>query len=102
MTVYCVNVWVTPGKEADFIAATEANHLETRKEPGNVRFDLLQSQDSPSDFFLYEVYKDDQAVAAHKETAHYKIWRETVEPWMAQKRQGRKYLSCVPQGEKLW
>jgi quinol monooxygenase YgiN len=31
---------------------------------------------------LYEVYRDEEAAAAHKETEHYKKWRETVAPMM--------------------
>ncbi|MDA3850973.1 MAG: antibiotic biosynthesis monooxygenase [Spirochaetaceae bacterium] len=102
MTVYVVQIWVKTGHEADFIKACEKNHLETRKEPGNLRFDLLQSQENPGIFTLYEVYRNDDAVLAHKETQHYALWRETVEPWMAKKRQGNKFSSCLPRDESHW
>ena len=53
-----------------------------------MRFDVLQSNDDPTYFTLYEVYESPEAAKAHKETEHYKKWRETVEPYMACKRVG--------------
>ena len=91
MVAYCVEVYVKPGHEEDFIKASEENHKGTLKEPGNIRWDLGRSKDSKSLFFIYEVYKDDVSVVAHKETDHYLKWRETVEPWMAKKRFGRMF-----------
>lgn len=91
MVVYCVEVYVKAGCEDDFIKATEQNHLSTVKEPGNIRFDLSKSEDTEGLFFLYEVYKDSEAVKAHKETAHYLNWRKTVEPWMEKSRYGRMF-----------
>ena len=96
MIVYCVEVYVKTGFEEDFIKATEENHLNTLKEPGNIRFDLSKSADTEGLFFLYEVYSDEDAVKAHKETSHYLKWRETVEPWMEKKRYGRMFNSVFP------
>lgn len=68
---------------SDFRIITEYNHENSRKEPGNVRFDVLHDNNDPNKFVLYEVYKDADAAAAHKETEHYKKWRDTVAPMMA-------------------
>lgn len=62
------------------------NHECSRKEPGNVRFDLLQDNNDPTKFVLFEVYVDAAAAAAHKETEHYNKWREEVAPYMASPR----------------
>ena len=91
MVIYCVEVYVKKGHEKDFAEATEANHVNTVRESGNVRFDLSQSEDTEGLFFLYEVYKDEDAVKAHKQTEHYLRWRDTVEPWMEKKRYGRMF-----------
>ena len=91
MVAYCVEVYVKKGYEDDFIKATEDNHLGTVKEPGNIRWDLCRSKDTDGLFFLYEVYTDEDAVAAHKQTKHYLQWRDTVEPWMEKKRYGRMF-----------
>jgi len=102
MLVYAVDVFVVSGHEDDFLKAIEENHLATRKEEGNIRFDVSQSQDDSSQFFLYEVYKDEAAVKAHKETSHYLKWRETVAPWMAKPRQGRCLDPHFPQDGSQW
>ena len=50
-----------------------------RDEPGCFRFDILQDKSLPTRFYLYEVYRDEEAFQAHLETPHYKLWRDTVE-----------------------
>jgi autoinducer 2-degrading protein len=94
MLAYCVDIWVVEGFEKEFIQATLENRVGTRLEQGNIRFDLIQSKEEGGKFFLFEVYENEEAVLAHKETKHYLKWRETVEPWMAQKRKGHKYEPC--------
>ena len=86
MIATLVFVNVVPGQEDAFAAITAYNHENSRKEPGNVRFDVLHDRKDPSRFVLYEVYRDEEAAAAHKETEHYKKWRETVAPMMAEPR----------------
>jgi (4S)-4-hydroxy-5-phosphonooxypentane-2,3-dione isomerase len=98
MHVTLVNVLVVPAHIEDFIAATRINHNASILEPGNRRFDVLQSPENPGQFILYEAYVSAEAAAAHKETAHYLAWRETVEAWMAQPRQGIRYHGLLPQG----
>lgn len=96
MFVVCVSIQVKPGTEAQFLAATRANHAATRSEPDNVRFDVLQQADSPVHFFLYEVYRSPAAFAAHQQTPHYLAWREAVAPLMAEPRRGLKHHSLLP------
>lgn len=102
MLVYCVEVHVIPGKEEDFKAACLKNHQETRKESGNIRFDVLQQTEDSCRFFLYEAYSSEDSVKAHKETSHYLEWRETVAPWMAEPRKGISHHVCVPQDLSKW
>ena len=102
MIVYRVNVRVTKEHIGDFIAATVENHEHTRMDPGNLRFDVLQSADDPGLFMLYEVYTEEDAVAAHKATAHYLKWRDTVADWMAAPREGAKFDSVRPLDEREW
>ena len=102
MIVYSVSVLVKPGFEHDFIKATKINHKKTRLETENVRFDVLQNDDNPCLFELYEVYRSSEAVEAHKETRHYKNWRETVAPWMDRERKGLKFTPLYPASEDEW
>jgi autoinducer 2-degrading protein len=96
MTVTFVHVQVKPDFIESFIEATRENHEQSVKEPGNFRFDILQDAVDPGKFILYEAYEHQEAVAAHKETAHYKKWRDTVEPWMAKPREAVKYTLLFP------
>ena len=86
MIANLVSVHVKPEYIEQFKEITTYNHNNTRKEPGNVRFDVLQDQNDPTKFMLYEVFADEDAVAAHKATEHYHIWKETVAPYMASPR----------------
>jgi autoinducer 2-degrading protein len=97
MHVTLVHVRVKPERVADFIMATKANHEASVAEPGNRRFDVLQSPDDPTAFVLYEAYGSPADAAAHKETAHYKVWRETVADWMAEPRRGVPYRGLFPE-----
>jgi autoinducer 2-degrading protein len=96
MFVTIVHVKVKPGHVEDFIEATARNHHLSVNEPGNVRFDVLQKAEDPTEFALYEAYEDQKASAAHKETAHYLEWRDTVARWMALPREGVKYHGLLP------
>jgi len=96
MYVVCVTVRVISEKVELFLQATLENARQSRQEPGNVRFDVLQAEAEPSQFFLYEVYRAKDDFARHQQTPHYLHWRETVAPWMSTPRQGVRHLSCFP------
>lgn len=102
MIVTLVHVWVKLDHIDDFIAASTDNHQNSIMEPGNLRFDLLQDATEPSKFVIYEAYESEQAASAHKETAHYLKWRETVADWMVQPRKGDKHIIVAPNDKSLW
>jgi autoinducer 2-degrading protein len=83
LLVVHVQVQLKPGHVEAFREATRANAAESVKEPGVARFDVLQDEADDHRFLLVEVYRTDDAPAAHKETAHYKLWRDTVAAMMA-------------------
>jgi quinol monooxygenase YgiN len=89
--------------KAEFIEAFKEASLENARqsvqEPGIARFDVIQEVDDPACFLLVEVYRDDQATARHKETAHYATWRGTVAPMMAEPRTSVKYTNIFPPDE---
>jgi (4S)-4-hydroxy-5-phosphonooxypentane-2,3-dione isomerase len=96
MYVVCVRIQVLPESVDEFIKATKANHEGTRKEAGNLRFDVLRGSDDTCRFFLYEVYKDESDFRTHQQTPHYLAWREKVAPMMAVPRIGEKYNNLFP------
>ena len=65
MLATLVLIDVKPESVEEFIRITEYNHENSRKEPGNVRFDFLRNNKEPNHFVLYEVYQDEASAAAH-------------------------------------
>ena len=61
-----------------FKAATKINADNSAKEPGIARFELLQQQDDPARFVLFEVYRDADAPAQTQGDRPLQIWFETV------------------------
>jgi quinol monooxygenase YgiN len=96
MLIVHVHVHVNPERVADFIQATVENARASVQEPGVARFDVIQHQEDSTRFVLIEVYRTPEAPAAHKETAHYAKWRDTVAPMMAEPRQSVKYNAVFP------
>lgn len=102
MIVNIVTVHVKPEHINDFVQATIENHKNSTKEPGNLRFDVLQCKDDPAKFILYEAYISQEAALEHKNTAHYATWKDTVAPWMAKPREGITYTVLAPTEVALW
>lgn len=102
MMVTCVHVEVKPEYIQDFIIECNNNHLASIKEPGNLRFDILQDFENPCKFLLYEAYKSEEYSAAHKQTPHYNTWRSNVEKMMAKPRAGIKYHIICPTDTEKW
>jgi autoinducer 2-degrading protein len=96
MYVVSVTVQVKPEHVAAFLEASLENARQTRREPGNVRFDVSRAEEDVGRFLLYEVYRTKNDFASHQQTAHYLKWREAVAPWMAQPRQGVRHHSLFP------
>lgn len=96
MQIVLVHVNVKSQFVEAFRQATIENATNSLKEPGIARFDVIQQVDDPTKFILVEVYKTADAPAAHKATAHYAKWRDTVADMMAEPRQGVKYNNIFP------
>ncbi len=99
MQIVLVHIHVKPEFVEAFKQATIENASNSVKEAGIARFDVIQQTDDSTKFILVEVYKTTDAPAAHKETAHYAHWRDTVAEMMAEPRQGIKYTSIFPTDE---
>jgi len=97
MLIVHVHVQVKPDCIAAFRSASLANAGASVKEPGIARFDVCQQADDPSRFVLVEVYRDAEAPARHKETAHYAAWRDAVAPMMAIPRTSVKFTNIFPE-----
>ncbi|MBJ2479927.1 antibiotic biosynthesis monooxygenase, partial [Salmonella enterica subsp. enterica serovar Derby] len=54
MHVTLVEINVHDDKVEQFIDVFRQNHLGSIKEPGNLRFDVLQDPQVPTRFYIYE------------------------------------------------
>jgi quinol monooxygenase YgiN len=96
LLVVHVDCRVHPDQIDAFREATLTNARASVHEPGVARFDVIQDNDDPARFVLVEVYRSIEATAAHKQTAHYQHWRDTVAPMMAEPRTSRKLRNLFP------
>jgi (4S)-4-hydroxy-5-phosphonooxypentane-2,3-dione isomerase len=92
-----VRLEVKPDRVDDFLKLATFNASHSRQEPGNVRFDLVRSNTTPTRFALYEVYLDDAAVQAHMATAHFARWRAEIEQLLETPRVSERFTSLFPE-----
>jgi autoinducer 2-degrading protein len=96
MHIVLVHVRVKPEKIADFISATQQNARKSVLEKGIARFDVIQSKQDPARFVLVEVYRSSEATAKHKETEHYRVWKDSVESMLTEPRTRFEYQNIYP------
>ncbi len=96
MLIVHVQVRVKPEYVEAFKTATLENARQSVQEPGIAAFDVVQEDQDPCRFVLVEAYRTPQAPAAHKETRHYQVWRDTVAPMMAEPRTSVKFENLFP------
>ena len=94
-----VSIQVKPEFVEDFLKATMENARNSLQEEGIARFDIIQQQDDRTRFVLVEVYENIEDTTKHKETHHYKKWRDTVDDMMANPRSSIKYINIFPDDE---
>lgn len=97
MIIVQVHALVKPDMIEAFRIASLENAQCSIQENGIARFDILQQQEAPERFVLLEVYRNQEAVAKHKETLHYQKWRDRVADMMAEPRYSVKYLNIYPE-----
>ncbi len=97
MNVTLVEINIKPDCVEDFLQVFRANHEGAIREPGNLRFDVLQDPKVKTRFFIYEAYQDDAAVEAHKKTPHYLACVEKLEALMSEPRKKRSFIGVMPE-----
>jgi (4S)-4-hydroxy-5-phosphonooxypentane-2,3-dione isomerase len=101
MLIVHVHVRVKPEFADEFKKATIENARCSVQESGIARFDVVQRQDDPTRFVLVEVYRRNEAAGLHKETPHYRAWRDRVESMLAEPRTRVSYSAVFP-GDQGW
>ena len=96
MLVVHVHIRVKPEHLDGFLAETYRNASASLQEPGVRRFDVLQDEADETHVVLGEVYVDQAAADAHKQTAHYARWQDAVAEMMAEPRNRTRFTSVFP------
>ena len=102
MLVVHVHVRVKAGRVEEFLAATLVNARASLAEPGVLRFDVIQDEADAAHVVLVEVYRNDDASAAHKLTPHYAAWRDAVADMMAEPRASTRFSAVFPPDGEGW
>lgn len=100
MHIVHVQIRIKPENLEKFLEATIENAKNSIREEGIMRFDFIQNQDDPYRFVLVEVYRSPADQMAHRETAHYRKWKETVACMMAEPREGIAFANIFPPDEE--
>lgn len=97
MVILHVTIQVKPEHVAEFLEVVrhDAEHSE-KDEPGCLRFDVIQDRDDGNRFYFYEVYKNEAALAAHRETPHFKLYAEKTQSWLAAAPERRFGKNLIP------
>lgn len=90
MFTLLVTLTIKQGQDEAFKALIEQHASASLGEPGCLRFDVFQSQDNPSLYFLVEVYYSEDDLESHRQTPHMARWRERS-PELVEKIEGSKY-----------
>jgi autoinducer 2-degrading protein len=88
MFVNAVDLDIVPAERENYLAAIKENGAAAAREPGCRRFDILNLASDPNHFLLYEVYDNEAAFKAHRETEHFKKYA-VVTAKMVAKRDAR-------------
>ena len=85
MYVNSVDLDILPAERDNFLAALKENGAAAVTEPGCKRFDILNLASDPNHFLLYEVYENEAALKAHRETDHFKKFAATIAKMVAKR-----------------
>ena len=96
MYIVPVHVVTRPEFGERFLQATLENARNSVAEAGVARFDVLRDGDDPTRFLLAEAYRTPEDANRHKQTEHYRVWRDTVAEMMAEPRRSVKYSAAFP------
>ncbi len=96
MFAMLVEINVKEGKEEEFLEVFERNHIGTRQEVGNLRFDVLRDPEVRTRFYAYEVYENEAALEAHRQTTHYHRCVQELESIMTGSRSKKIFEWVLP------
>ncbi|MDR2587699.1 MAG: antibiotic biosynthesis monooxygenase [Coriobacteriales bacterium] len=74
---------IKDGSAEEVLAILDELITETRKEPGNISYQLFQSVENPAILTVFEQWKDQAAIDAHNASAHFNKALPALAPFQA-------------------
>jgi len=91
MVVLAVTWVAKVGREAEVAELFSKLTEESRKEAGCAMYQVHRHRTEPRRFFIYEQYKDDAALEAHRNAHHFLQFAKKELPKMADRVEGQLY-----------
>lgn len=91
MIVLAVTWQAKTGHEKEVATLFEKLTKESRREPGCLMYQVHRHKEKPGLFFIYEQYKDEAALDAHRNSAHFLDYARKQLPAVADRLQGDLY-----------
>ena len=85
------------GKREALLSALKQNVMGSRKEPGNITFEVFEDTATPGKFYLIEDWRSMEAIEAHREAPHFKKYMEQSAEFLAER--VALYSSHIPMNE---
>jgi len=76
--INAVDLDIAPDQMAKYLEAIKENGAASVKEPGCREFNIAVLADNPNHVVLFEVYDNEAALNAHRNTDHYKKYQATT------------------------
>jgi len=91
MIVLAVTWVAKAGREQEVALLFSKLTEESRKEPGCLMYQVHRHRTEPRRFFIYEQYKDDTALEAHRTALHFLQYAKKELPKIADRVEGNLY-----------
>ena len=91
MIVLAVTWVANPGKEAEVAGIFRKLEAASRQEPGCLMYMVHRHRTDTARFFIYEQYRDDAALEAHRQSQHFQQYAVTALNGIGERREGELY-----------
>jgi len=81
--INAVDLVIVPSEMPKFLEAIKENGANAVKEPGCREFNITVLASNPNHVFLYEVYDNEAALDAHRQTPHFKKYQAATQGMVA-------------------
>jgi quinol monooxygenase YgiN len=72
---------ILPEHVNDYIENMQICATASNKEPGCIRYEVMQDVEDPSIMCLFQVFRDADAYQSHQDSEHHRVWIEKSGSW---------------------